>query len=189
LAKWPCAAIGRIVTNVKRLAGVLAVASLLAVVLAAVALSNSATPNTLPPLALQQTPGWMTVTTGPTNPRKQAPQVWAITTRGDEAALRPFDLFDGLRSLSRNGIVVWASTAGRGGPTKVFTGSSWPLRLLIFRVDTSWEGQPAANIQQRLRWASVDGWHVDGRVYFGTQRPSKALLARAQAELNRLRLP
>jgi len=131
----------------------------------------------------------MSVTTGPTNPTKLAPQVWAITVRSNWSALRPFDLFNGLRDLRGDAIVVWASTSGHGGPTNVFTQAEWPLRLSTFRVDGTWEGQPAPNVQQRLRWASVDGWHVDVRVYFGTQKPSGKLLAQAQAELNRLQLP
>jgi hypothetical protein len=61
--------------------------------------------------------------------------------------------------------------------------------LAGFRLDRMWEGQPAPNIQQRLRWATVAGWHLDVRVYFATQHPGKALLASAQAELNRLLLP
>jgi len=91
--------------------------------------------------------------------------------------------------LTRQGILIWASNSGRGSPTRVFTPAHWPLQLSTFRVDRGWEGQPAANVQQRLRWASVDGWHLDVRVYFGTQRPSAALRAKAQAELNRLQLP
>ena len=58
-----------------------------------------------------------------------------------------------------------------------------------FRVDHRWETQPARNIQQRLRWAAVNGWRLDVRVYFATQHPSKGLLGVAQAELNRMRLP
>jgi hypothetical protein len=100
-----------------------------------------------------------------------------------------FNFFVGLRQLSRSGIVIWASTSGRGDATPVFTKSRWPLRLASFRVDHGWEGQPAANVQQRLRWLVVDGWHLDVRVYFGTQHPSHRLLAKAQAELDRLRLP
>lgn len=57
------------------------------------------------------------------------------------------------------------------------------------RVDRGWEGQPARNVQQRLRWAWVRGWWLDVRVYFGTQQPGRKLLRAAQAELDRLRLP
>jgi hypothetical protein len=47
----------------------------------------------------------------------------------------------------------------------------------------------AANIQQRTWVGSVHGWDLDVRVFFATQRPSLALQAQAQAEVNRLRLP
>jgi hypothetical protein len=114
--------------------------------------------------------------------------VWAASDRGTgQEAL--FNLFVGLKRLSSSGIVIWAIDAGRGGPTRVFTKTRWPPKLGSFRLDQSWEGQPAANVQQRLRWATVAGWHLDVRVYFGTQHPTKATLAKAQAELNRLTLP
>lgn len=50
-------------------------------------------------------------------------------------------------------------------------------------------GQPLRRIQQRLLWVAAGGWQLDIRVYLGTERPGKALLARAQAELDRLTLP
>src|SRR6266487_806724 len=40
----------------------------------------------------------------------------------------------------------------QAGATNVTFGrSAWPLPLSTFRVDRSWEGQPASNVQQRLR--------------------------------------
>ena len=81
------------------------------------------------------------------------------------------------------------TTAGRGAPTTTYARASWPLRLSTFRVYRGWEGQPAANVQQRVRDAAVGGWHLDVRVYFATQHPDKELLKEAQAQLNRLRLP
>jgi len=65
----------------------------------------------------------------------------------------------------------------------------WPLRLSTFRVDHGWEGQPAANVQQRPKWGVVNRWDIDVRVYFATQHPDKQLLRKAQAQLNRLVLP
>jgi hypothetical protein len=153
------------------------------------ALSASAS-SLLPPPSFRPSVDWWTLTTGPTDARFQmAPQVWAITARSNTAALVPFDLFNGLKHLSTQGIVIWASNEGRGGITPTFTRARLPLRLASFRTDRMWEGQPAANVQQRLRWASVQGWQLDVRVYFATQHPGKALLASAQAELNRLLLP
>jgi hypothetical protein len=89
-----------------------------------------------------------------------------------------FNFFVGLRKLTPAGIVIWASTSGGGGATPVFTKAAWPLQLSSFRVDHGWEGQAAADVQPRLRRAVVDGWHLDVRVYFGTQHPSKALRAK-----------
>ena len=66
---------------------------------------------------------------------------------------------------------------------------AWPPRLSSLRVHRGGEGQPAPNVQQRLRFGSVRGWDLDVRVYFGTQHPGRRLLGLAGAELRRLRLP
>lgn len=167
------------------------VALLVLVALAATA-SAAARPRAsatlLPPPSLRPAAGWRTMSTGPMDTTQGAPEVKAASDHGVSPAVL-FNFFIGLRQLSSSGIVIWASTSGRGGITRVFTKSHWPVRLSSFRIDDAWEGQPAANVQQRLRWLVVDGWHLDVRVYFGTLHPSKALLAKAQAELNRLRLP
>jgi len=144
--------------------------------------------TTLPPPSFRPAVGWWTLSTGPTTDGQFAPEVWAASDRGtDQEAL--FNLFVSLKRLTSSGIVIWASDMGKGGPTGVFTKTSWPLKLGSFWLDQSWEGQPAANVQQRLRWATVAGWHLDVRVYFGTQHPTNATLAKAQAKLNRLTLP
>lgn len=165
--------------------------SLALLVLAGSVASSAASRSTtmLPPPRLRASPGWFALTTGPTDPAELAPQVWAVTARSDTAALVPFDVFNGLRKLEPNGIVIWASTERRVSTSGVFTPSAWPPRLRDFRVDRAWEGQPNRNVQQRLRWTTVHGWRLDVRVYFGTQHPSRRLLAEAQAELNRLQLP
>lgn len=120
----------------------------------------------LPLPSLRPSSDWLAVTTGSANMPDLAPSVWAITARSNLAALAPFDL-NSLRHLSRGAVFVWATTAGRGAPNVTFRRSAWPLRLSSFRVDRSWENQPASNVQQRLRWAAVRGWHLDVRVYFG----------------------
>lgn len=151
------------------------------VLLGGAAATSHSRSSALPPLSFRPSPAWWTVTTGAPSSRVDlAPQVWAITThRSDAGALVPFDLFNGLRRLSRNAILVWALTAGRGGTNGTFTRGTWPLRLSSFRVDQIWEGQPTLNVQQRLRWASVRGWRLDVRVYFATQHPSRRLLREA----------
>ena len=143
----------------------------------------------LPAPSLRPSPAWLSVTTGSSNVSQLAPAVWAITARSNLAALAPFNNFGNLHHLSRNAVYLWATTAGRGGPDTTFKPAEWPLRLSRFRLDRSWEGQPTPNIQQRLRWAAVRGWHLDVRVYYATQHPSSQLLRTAQQELNRLLLP
>ncbi len=143
----------------------------------------------LPAPSLRPSGAWLSVTTGSSNISNLAPSVWAITARSNLAALAPFDNFNNLRHLSRSAVYLWATTAGRGGSDATFKRAEWPLRLSRFRVDRSWEGQPAPNVQQRLRWAAINGWHMDIRVYYATQHPTKQLLRVAQQELNRLLLP
>lgn len=111
----------------------------------------------------------------------------AVTTP-DVAAIHPVALFGSFKKLSRHGILVWADTVGHG--RKGFPSRpTWPPRLASFRIDHSWEGQPAPNIEQRTWVGAVHAWDLDVRVFFGTRRPDAALRAQAQAELQRLRLP
>jgi hypothetical protein len=127
--------------------------------------------------------GWVVVRAGADNPAL----VVAVTSR-DAAAVHPVALFGSFKKLSRGGILVWADTVGRG--RKGFPAASvWPPHLTSFRVDHGWEGQPAANIQQRVWVGSVHRWDLDIRVFFATQRPTAALRGRAQGELDRLRPP
>jgi hypothetical protein len=113
-------------------------------------------------------------------------EVIAVTAP-DVKAARPFGAFTSLRKLSSRGILIWATTIGRNRPT--FTPMQWPPRLSSFRLDHAWEGQPAPNVQQRLKWGVINGWDMDVRVYFATQHPSQQLLREAQAQLDRLALP
>ena len=112
----------------------------------------------------------------------------AVTTP-DAARLEPFKPFLGFKRLSPRGIIVWATTLARTGTLTEFPPLRWPPLLSTFRVDRGWEGQPAADIQQRLKWGRAGGWDLEIRVYFATQHPDKRLLKRTQAELRRLRLP
>jgi hypothetical protein len=127
-------------------------------------------------------PGWTVARI-----RAASPGFVAVTA-ADAAVLHPWALFGSLTRLSPSGIVVWVSTLGRNRP-RFPQRTTWPPRLASFRVDRGWEGQPAPTIQQRVWVGSVRGWDLDVRVYFATQAPSRALRAKAQAELRRLRLP
>ena len=147
--------------------------------------------STLPAPGVHPNLGWLTLTTGATDPSQLEPQLWAITPAQSNPtdALVPFDLFNGLKRLRPTGALVWASTSGTGAPNKTFKAVAWPPRLRDFRVDRGWEGQPLSRIQQRLLWIATGGWRLDVRVYFGTEHPSKSLLTAVQAELNRLTVP
>jgi hypothetical protein len=163
-------------------------AVVLALLLGSDRLEASGGRSSLPPPALRPFQAWFSVTTG-AGAKEGLAAVWAITARSNLAALAPFDFSTNLLHLSRNGIYLWATTAGRGGPNRTFRRSQWPLRLARFRIDHGWEGQPAPNVQQRLYWVAVRGWHLDLRIYFATQHPSRQLLRSAQQELDRLLLP
>jgi hypothetical protein len=131
--------------------------------------------------------GWTLLRPGPSQRDIPKRMVIAVTTP-DAASQRPFAIFTSLTRLRPSGILIWAWTFPRGSSTHPFPRVSWPLRLSSFRLDRGWEGQPAPNIQQRLLGADVGGWTLDVRVYFATQRPSRALVAKAQAELDRISL-
>ena len=103
-----------------------AVVSIAAVALLVTA-SGVGSPRLLPPPSLRADPDWLTVTTGPTEPWGVEPSVWAITATQGTSALVPFDLFNGLRSLSSDGAVIWASTVGRGGATATFRPATLPF--------------------------------------------------------------
>jgi hypothetical protein len=172
---------------VSRIVNLAALVGLVVVVSPAAASQRA---STLPPLGLRSNAAWLTVTTGATDPSQQSPQVFAITPlRTNLDGLVPFDVFGGLKVLEANAALIWASTSGTGGSNNTFKAVAWPPRLTDFRLDRGWEGQPLPRIQQRLLWIAAGGWRLDVRVYFGTQRPSKTLLASVQAELNRLTLP
>jgi hypothetical protein len=162
-------------------------------VILVVAVSSAAADQlsgTLPPPGILGNPAWLTVTTGPTTASQQLPpQLLAITPRSHADQLTLFDGFDGLKKLDATAALIWATTIGKAGDPFTFKRLPWPPRLIDFRVDHGWEGQPLGRIQQRLLAIAVGGWNLDVRVYFGTQHPSKPLLASVQAELDRLIVP
>jgi hypothetical protein len=147
-------------------------------------------PTSLSPPGMHSNPAWRTATTGPTSAAQQLPpQLFAITATANPDALIPFGVFDGLKKLDARSALIWATTISKVGHPFTFKHAAWPPRLSDFRVDHGWKGQPLVRLQQRLLAIAVGGWNLDVRVYFGTQHPSKRLLASVQAELNRLTLP
>lgn len=165
--------------------GAAACLCLAACAIAGVAKAAPSTRNATPP-SMHRAAGWTIVRQSRSQPWISSSMIVAVTGT-DVGAVRPFAPFTSLTRLSSSGILVWATTIGRNRPT--FAAMQWPPRLSRFRVDNGWEGQPAANVQQRLEWGVVNGWDMDVRVYFAIQHPDKQLLRKAQAQLNRLVLP
>jgi hypothetical protein len=166
-------------------ASALAIGGLALALLEGAAASHSSV--ALPSPTFRPARGWVVVRpTKAEQPGVYRSMMLAVTRR-DVGVLHPFALFTSFRRLSSRGIIVWAVTVGRHRPG--FRRIRWPPVLSTFRVDHGWEGQPAANIQQRLEFGAVRGWDLDVRVFFATQHPDQKLLEEAQAELRRLRLP
>jgi hypothetical protein len=153
--------------------------------LAGTATAGSSKRETTPP-SIERAAGWMIVKRSRSQPWLSSSMLVAVTA-GDISAVHPFAAFTSLTRLSPRGILVWVTTIGRHRPT--FAPMQWPPRLSSFRVDHGWKGQPAPNVQQRLKWGVINGWDMDVRVYFATQYPDKQLLEAVQAELDRLVLP
>jgi hypothetical protein len=163
----------------------LAIGGLALALLEGAAASHSST--ALPSPSFRHARGWLVVRPTKAEQPGMYRSMMLAATRRDVAVLHPFALFTSFKGLSSRGIVVWALTVGRHRPG--FGRISWPPELSTFRVDHGWEGQPAANIQQRLKSGAVRGWDLDVHVFFATQHPDQTLLEEAQAELRRLQLP
>ena len=102
-----------------------------------------------------------------------------MLTANDDA-LTPLGVFADFKKLDADAAFIWVITLGKTGHPYTIKRAVWPPRLNDFRLDHSWEGQPMPRIQQRPLELSVRRWNLDVRVYFGTQHPTKATLAKAQ---------
>src|SRR5579872_5091469 len=140
-----------------RISGALATAF----VVALPATAGASQTQLLPPPGVRASQGWLRQTSGPKDPTKAVPQLFAVTrTPARPRPHLPLSIFNGLRQLAPGGALIWASTASRGHYDH-FKYDGWPPRLSHFRVDNAWEGQPQARIQQRLLWFTADGWSFD----------------------------
>jgi hypothetical protein len=92
-----------------------------------------------------------------------------------------------LAALPPDGILVAAWDYGRAARRDLPPARRLPYRLVEFRHDRGWEGQPATNVPQYVLFTSLRHHGLDVRVFFGRQHPSGRLHARAQSELATLR--
>lgn len=142
--------------------------------------SGHAHPRCLP-VSFTRAPGWRTRSTMSGGLRIAE----ATTARFHERASEFPDAT--LRSLPRDGILVTASDYGREARRNLGRRRRPPYRLVEFRHDRGWEGQPDVNVPQYVLFTSLRHHALDVRVFFGTQTPSHRLADRAEAELASLR--
>jgi hypothetical protein len=136
--------------------------------------------------------GWHTGTSGPRP--EGAEGDWTTTW----TATIPYrDLWNAfpqrtLEALPREGVLIWVSLfrfADPSGARAGFPARPRPYGLDDFEVLPGWEGQVRDLPEYRL-WTRVEEqYDVDLRVFFGRPHPTGAMLARAQAALDRLHLP
>jgi hypothetical protein len=109
--------------------------------------------------------------------------------------LSPEDDADGLplstlQSLSPRGVVIVVGFTGR--PQHVGVGGEFPVRKLPLRVrdaapiEFGTQVRPKRPLGQYRLTATVNGNAVEVNLYFGTQKPGRALLVAAQRQLDRL---
>jgi hypothetical protein len=89
-------------------------------------------------------------------------------------------------------VLIWVSLfrfADPVGARAGFPARPHPYDLGDFEVLPAWEGQVRDVLEYRL-WTRVEGqYDVDLRIFFGRPEPSAAMVASAQAALERLVLP
>lgn len=106
----------------------------------------------------------------------------------DESDGLPLSTLEGLRP---DGVVIVATFIARGDQVyydKRFPSRSLPLKVTDAAPSIEWGVQvrPAQPLGQYQLKAAVDDHNVDVNIYFGSRRPSPALLNDAQRQLDRL---
>ena len=146
----------------------------------------------LPP-RFSEAPGWFTETSGGVAVDSgDVATSWAST-----APFEPEQSFAGtpsrsLRALSGDDILIVASLPI---PEQYPADLSNPnfqmqeLDLAAAEYLPEWEGQPRPEVPLFRMLAVIEQQYVDVRVFFATQDPPPAQLARAQAQLDRLQIP
>jgi hypothetical protein len=121
---------------------------------------------------------------------------WPAQSIAANVPLRPEDDADGLPystllSLPPNGVVFVATFTVRG--VEPYHDVSFPARTLPLRLRDMTplphfgaQVRPARPLGQYQLLAGVNGHNVNLNAYFGTQRPSPALITTAQRQLDRL---
>jgi hypothetical protein len=162
--------------------------------------SGAAAGSSYPGPTFTPAEGWTTVTTSASDVEAGwAPLAWAsnVPLRSSPG---PFGIFASggaeLIDLPADGVVVvaWLAApelvpAPENPRDARYRALELPLELSDAEVRPFWEGQPAPDIPEYAIWARVNEQWVDVRVYFGSLTPSEQVLAEANEQLARLRIP
>lgn len=133
------------------------------------------------------TAGWHTSSTGL---RAEAPQVPSVTASTIPIEDQPGALpTETLKRLPATGIVILVAAYTPWEGMNQFPQRVLPPQLGDADIRENWEGQPNTHAPEYLIQSTTNGFHLEVRVFFGTQRPSDEQASRAQAELGELRLP
>ena len=133
------------------------------------------------------TPGWHTSSTGLDPEAPQVPSVTASTIPiEDPPGALPMET---LKRLPAYGIVILMAAYTPWEGMNQFPQRVLPPQLGDADVREDWEGQPNTDAPEYLIQSTTNGFYLEVRVFFGTQRPSDEQASRAQTELAELRLP
>jgi hypothetical protein len=151
-------------------------------------------PGKVQPASFEQSEGWYIGSSGagPVRADGEWTTSWAATIpyrdAWDELPMR-----DTLQALPEDGIVVYVALSRWWNP---LAHPRWPVhpqpyQLGDFDIRPNWEGQVGQLPEYLLltRVEGAGGYEVEVRIFFGRPDASSDMLARAQAQLDRLRLP
>jgi hypothetical protein len=146
-------------------------------------------PGTVEPATFAPASGWSTGTSGLTDvePEGEQTTTWASTVAYRDAPDQ-FPPHETLAALPPDGIAIVAWLSRAPGRRSELPAGAPPFRLDEAQT-SSFEGVPDDRATYRILARAPDRFDVTLWVFFGRANPDSAQLARAQAELDRLRLP
>ena len=151
-------------------------------------------PGTVPPARFPARPGWHVGTgaAGAIQAQGEQTETYASTVpyRNGPNDLPPVKT---IQRLGRNDILIWLGLYrdSRRPPPAFNNETRLPLRVNASRIFANWEGNPNYGRDGLYRQVAArpGQYDLDLWVFFGAAHPSQAVVARAQAMLDAVRLP
>lgn len=141
--------------------------------------------QSLPPARFPAEPGWFVgARGGKLLAEGGQTETWAATARYRDPPLQ-LPPVRTLRRLAPGGIIIWVSLS-RDSAVRLPLSNSFHIRRRL--ISNSFEGLPAGIGLYRAT-VRRPAYDIDVWVFFKSVRPGPGVIARARAELNRLRLP